>query len=119
MRTSIQACGTATTTLALPKPSGGQELELAVGRLDRLAHQVLAGDAHVRVAGGEQPDDLGGRDEGHFHAVDAVERAAIIAGAAPLHQPQPGAGEEGGGVLLEPALGGYGKDEGRAHATPP
>ena len=48
--TSIQACGTATTTLAWPKPSVVDQHDLAVGVGDHLADQVLAGDAEMHRA---------------------------------------------------------------------
>ena len=50
MRTSIQACGTATTTLAKPKPSRVDQHDPLVGIGDHLAHQVLAGDAEMHRA---------------------------------------------------------------------
>ena len=82
-----------------------QQFQLAICGLDLLADEVLAGDPHVDLSGGKQADDLGGRDIGDLDAVDAFERAAIIAGAAPLRELQPGAGEEGHRVFLQPSLG--------------
>ena len=47
LRTSIQACGTATTTLAKPKPSPSISTTRCLGARDHLAHQILAGDAEM------------------------------------------------------------------------
>ena len=69
VRTSIQACGTATTTLAWPKPSR-QQLHALVGIRDHLADQVLAGDAEMGGALRELGGDLGGREIGDLDAVE-------------------------------------------------
>ena len=71
-----------------------QQRKALVGVGDLLAHEVLAGDAEMRRAGGELADDLGGREKGHFDAGQIGDRAAIVARAAPLHEFEPGAGEE-------------------------
>ena len=118
MRTSIQACGAATTTLAWPKPSGAQQLEPRLGVGDLLAHQILAGDAEMRRAGGELADDLGRGDIGDLDARQAGDRAAIVARAAPLHELEPGAGEERRGAFLQPPLRGDGEDERAFGAVP-
>ena len=119
LRTSIQACGTATTTLAWPKPSGSISTTLAVGIGDHLAHQVLAGDAKMHGAGGKLRRDLGSREIGDLDAVEPGDGAAIVARAARLDQRQAGAREEGFGVLLQPALGRHGQHQRRTHAPPP
>ena len=65
-----------------------------------------------RRAGAELARDLGGRQEQHLdigHAGDA--RRDSRARRAPA-QAQPGAAEEGGGVLLQAALRGHRQDEG-------
>ena len=113
MRTSIQACGAATTTLARPKPSGASSARRCVGVGDLLAHEVLAGDAEMRGAGGELADDLGRREKGDLDARQPGDGAAIVARAAPLHEFEPGAGEERRGVLLQPPLRGHGEDQRR------
>ena len=77
-----------------------------------LAHEILAGDAEMGAAGGELRDDLGGRQEQHLDVGHAGERAAIVARAARLREDEPGAGEEGGGVLLQPALDGTARTSG-------
>ena len=89
MRTSIQACGTATTTLAWPKPSGVSSSTASSASGDLLADQVLAGDAEMRGAGGELADDLGGRQEQHLDVRHARERAAIVARAARCEKTRP------------------------------
>ncbi len=51
-------------------------------------------------------------DAGQEHHLDAgqvADASAIVAGAALLDQRQAGAGEEGGGILLQPALDGAAK----------
>ena len=111
VRTSIQACGTATTTLAWPKPSGVSRLTRSSARAmvsrtrsspvtPRWAAPAASWPA---ISEAERKSDL---DVGH-----AGERAAIVAGAALLHEAQAGAAEEGGGVLLQPALGGDGEEQ--------
>ena len=103
-----------------------QHLHGRVGIRDLLAHEVLAGDAEMGGTGGQLRNDLGGREEGHLGAFDARDRASIVALAARLDEFQPGAAEEGGGVLLKPPLGGHGQNErsvvherGIAHAASP
>ena len=66
--TSIQACGTATITLASPKPSASMKHHLGVGIGHLLAHQVFAGDAEVHRALRQQLRDLGGRQIGDLDA---------------------------------------------------
>ena len=63
--------------------------------------------------------DFGGREIGDLDAVEPGDGAAIVARAARLDQREAGAGEEGLGVLLQPALGRHGEDQRRAHAAPP
>ena len=91
------------------------EPRLDVGNL--LAHQVLAGDAEMGLAGGELADDLGRRDIGDLDSRQAGDRAAIVAGAAPLGELEAGAGEERRGSLLQSPLGGDGEDERRFRAV--
>ena len=95
-----------------------QERHALGGVGDVFAHQVLAGDAQVRVPAIELGDDLGGGDERHLDAGDILDLAAIAAIVARLAQLQAGAGEKLARLLHEPPLGGYGKNE-RAHALPP
>ena len=85
VRTSIQACGTATTTLAWPKPSGVEQGHAVVLR-DLFAHQVLAGDAEMHRPLRQLRGDLGGRQVGDLDVVEARDRAAIVARAARLHR---------------------------------
>src|SRR5476651_1833913 len=91
VRTSIQACGTATTTLALPKPRLSinstflsasvidkkvmlidnlgfgsanvvvDQQHVLIGVGDRFAHQVLAGDAEMHRAARQLRGDLARR----------------------------------------------------------
>ena len=92
--TSIQHFGTATTTSARPNPKRLQERHALGGVGDVLAHQVLAGDAQVRVPAIELGDDLGGGDERHLDAGDILDLAAIAAVVARLAQLEAGAGEK-------------------------
>ena len=124
MRTSIQACGAATTTLARAEAERAQQHEALIGVGDLLAHEILAGDAEMRRAGGELADDLGGREKRDLDARQIGDRAAIVARAASLHEFEPGAGEERGRVLLQPPLRGNREDERRvavrrSFAAPP
>ena len=91
LRTSIQACGTATTTLAKPKPSPSIMHHALVHVGDRLAQQILAGDAEMDRALRQRAGDLGGRQIGDLDAGQAGDRAAIVARAARLDQLQAGA----------------------------
>ncbi len=68
---------------------------------------------------GKLGGDFARREIGDFHAVEAGNGAAIVAGAARLDQFQPGAREESLGVLLQASLRRHGKDERRAHAAAP
>ena len=111
VRTSIQALGAATTTLAWPKPSGLKSSSRASTSGDFLAQQILAGDAEMRGSGGKLADDLGRRDIGDFDARQPGDRAAIVARPPPLHEFEPGAGEESVGRLLQSPLGGDREDE--------
>ena len=63
----------------------------------------------------QQVDDLGSREVRHLDAGKVGDRAAIVARPARLDQFEPGAREEDFRVLLQPALGGHGDDERRAH----
>ena len=111
LRTSIQACGTATTTLAKPKPSPVMHDDAPVRLRDHLAHQILAGDAEMHRALAELRGDFGGGQIGDLDAVEACDGAAIVAGAARLDEFEAGAGEEAFGVLLQPALRRHGENE--------
>src|SRR5437667_1448609 len=68
---------------------------------------------------GQKLGDLGGREIGDVDARKVRNRSAVIAGAARLDEIEAGTREEGFRVLLQPALGGHGDDEGRAHGSPP
>ena len=82
-----------------------QKLEprLDVGHF--LAHQILAGDAEMRGSSGKLADDLGRRDIGDLDARQPGDGAAIVARSPPLHEFEPGAGEESLGCLLQSPLG--------------
>ena len=118
-RTSIQACGTATTTLAKPKPSAS----IITTRLSMSAIVSRSKSSPVTprwiVPCASAPAISRGREISDLDAGQARDRAAIVARAARLDQRQAGAGEERLGVLLQPALGRHGDDERRAHAAPP
>ena len=73
----------------------------------------------MHAAGLEQVHDLGRRDEDHLDAGEAGERAAIAALVARAAQRQAGALEQGGGLLLQPALRGHGDGELGGHHRPP
>ena len=119
VRTSIQACGTATADGGEAEAEAFDQHHLAVGVGDHLAHQVLAGDAKMHGAGRELRGDLGGRQIGDLDAVEPGDGAAIVARAARLDQVEAGAREEGFGVFLQPAFGRHGENQRRAHAAPP
>ena len=120
MRTSIQACGTATTTLAKTEAEPRHHDDAPVGLRDHLAHQILAGDAEMHGALAELLGDLGRGQISHFDAVEARDGAAIVAGAARLDEIKAGAGKKALGVLLQPALRRHGEEErGGVHAAPP
>src|SRR3954449_13425000 len=98
VRTSIQACGTATTTLALPKPSGsisktrraGSRMLLrarispvkarctaprdrqhaAGGSRNACTHQIFAGDAEMHRAARKLCGDFAGRQIGDLDIVE-------------------------------------------------
>ena len=111
LRTSIQACGTATTTLAWPKPSGVSisTASSASAICSRTRSSPVMPRCAVPLASWltiSEADRKATSTSGH-----AGERAAIIAGAAGLGEDEAGAGEERGGVLLQAPLGGNGQDE--------
>ena len=119
LRTSIQACGTATTTLAKPKPSP------SISTTRRSASGIISRSRSSPVTPrwidpcASALGDLGGRQIGDLHVRQIRDRAAIVANAARLDQRKPGAGEERLGVLLQAALGRHRDDERRAHAASP
>src|SRR5262245_36994467 len=84
-----------------------------------LAEEVLAGDAEMDLTVAERGSDLGRRHQLHVDAWLAFERRAIIARARRLLQVEPGIGEIVGDLLLEPAFGGDGEDEGLSHYSAP
>ena len=92
--------------------------DFGVGVGDHFADKVFTGDAEVDRALRQLLRDFGGREIGDLDAIDAFDRAAIVACTARLDEFQPGARKERFGVFLQPALGRNGDDE-RAHATPP
>jgi hypothetical protein len=57
----------------------------------------------MRASGGELARDLRRRQEGHLHAFGPGDRTAVVAAAALLDH-EPGGGEQGFRLLLQPAL---------------
>ena len=98
------------------QPVDQNDMLIRIG--DLLAHEVLAGDAEVHHALRQQVDDLGCREICHLDPGKIGDSAAVIAHAARLDELEPGAREEGFGVLLQPALGRHGDDEGCGHGVP-
>ncbi len=97
-----------------------QELDRAVDIGQRLADQIFAGHAELHAAGLELVHDLGRRGVDHLDAVETVERAAIAPLMARAAQRQAGALEQGGGLVLQSALGGHGDRElGGHHRSSP
>ena len=116
--TSIQQSGTATTTSARPKPSGFRNS--TEPSTSASVSRIRSSPVTPRCT---RPDfelvhDLGGRDVDHLDAVEPVERAAIAALVTGLAQGQPGALEQSGGLVLEPALGRDGDGELCRHHAP-
>jgi len=77
-----------------------QQFDLARSVGNGLAHEIFAGHAHVDGALREMRRYVGGREKGDLDIVDALEHAAIIARAAPLHDIEPRTREKGVGVFL-------------------
>ena len=119
VRTSIQACGTATTTLASPKPS----FSISTTRLShvgiRFADLVLAGHAEMHRADAELRGDVRGGEIGDLDARHSGDGAAVFARAARLDELQARAREEAFRVLLQAALRRDGENERRAHGSVP
>ena len=88
-----------------------EQHDARVGVRDHLAHQVLAGDAEMDRARRELRGDFGGRQIRDLDAVEAGDRAAIIARAARLDESSPARAKKRFGVLLQPALGRHREDE--------
>ena len=105
--------------VGVSEPELLEEHDACLGVRDHLPHQIFAGDAELRGALRQLDGDLRRGQIGDFHAGDAVERAAIFARAARLHQHQPGAAEERLRVLLQAALRGHREHERRRHGWPP
>ena len=103
LRTSIQACGTATTTLAKPKPSPSIiTTRLSMSAIG-LAQQILAGDAEMDRALRQRVGDLAGRKIGDLDAGQVGDGAAIVARAARLDELQAGAARRS--LRCSPAAG--------------
>ena len=113
MRTSIQACGAATTTCGAAETQRSEQLEALIGVGDLFAHEVLAGDAEMCAARGELRHDLRGRQIGDLDPGQPGERAAVVARPASLLKLEPCSGEKRGGALLQPPLGRDGENERR------
>ena len=94
-----------------------EQNDMLVRVRDLLAQEILAGHAEMHHALRQQVDDLGGRKIRHLDPGKIGDRPAIVARAARLDQLEAGAREEGLGVLLEPALGGHGDNEGCGHGV--
>ena len=90
-----------------------------VGLRNHLAHQILAGDAHMGCALRKLGGDFGRGKIGDLDAVQTIDGAAIVACATRLDEAQARAREEIFRILLQAALGRHRDDQGRAHAAPP
>src|ERR1700692_4445285 len=101
VRTSIQALGAATTTLAWPKPSGLKSSSRAStsGTFSRSRSSPATPKCAAPAA--SWPEDLARRDIGDLDARQPGDGAAIVARSPPLDEFEPGAGEERGGGLLQ------------------
>ncbi len=103
VRTSIHACGTATMTLAWPKPSGARSshFESASGMLSRTRSSPVTPRCAVPAARCVTISDV------ETKATSTLSRPAIlapvIAGATALHELQSGARKERGRILLQTA----------------
>ena len=97
--------------IGLTEAERRQELELAIGIRNSLAHEIFARHAEMRRAGGEFGDDFRGGKESDLDALHRRDFAAIIARATPLHQNQTGPREEGRRVFLQSPFGGHCNDE--------
>ena len=94
LRTSIQACGTATTTLAKPKPSPviSTTRSSDCGIISRSRSSPVT--PRCAAPWFELRGDFGGGEIGDLDAVEAGDGAAIIARAARLDEFEPGAREK-------------------------
>ena len=88
LRTSIQACGTA-TDVGKAEAQLVDEHDAAVGVGNKLAHQVLAGDAKMHRALPELHGDLRRREVGDLDAGEAGDAAAVVADAPRLDELEP------------------------------
>ncbi len=119
VQTSIQSSGHGHHDVgaAEAKPGEKRDLRFPVG--DCLVHEVLAGDAEMRVSGGKLARNLSGGEEDDLDValdfIGADDTAAIAARVALLDM-QAGAREQRLGILHEPALGGKRQDERAVHA---
>ena len=103
--------------IGIAEPERCEKSQPALGVRDRLAYQILAGDAEMRASARELRRDLGGRKEKDFDIFDAFESASIIAQPPLPGEAQARPREESVRSLLQPALRGNGDDE-PAHCAP-
>src|SRR5690606_21569022 len=96
-----------------PEPEPGEDKDAPAPVRDRLAHQVLAGDAEMDVAGGKLAGDLSRGGDG-ARARAAPDAAAAIAARVALLHAEARADEKRLGILHHAALGGQRENE-RAH----
>src|SRR5579885_2555410 len=101
----------------LAKAKRGEELRFRRQINDRLTDEVFACHAEMDTTGRDFGDNIGRGEEGDLNIFHSVEGPAVIAGAAALHDVEPGAGKESGGVFLQPPFRGNGDHE--THGAPP
>ena len=97
------------------EPCGDLGARLPVGQ--RLAQQILAGDAEVDAAGAKFAGDFGGRQEADLDVGAAGNAGAVLALVAGQLDRQPGAAEQLERLVAQPAL--RWQRQRQRHAPPP
>ena len=85
----------------------------------RLLDLVAAGDTEMDDPGADLAGDFGRREEGDLDSGHALDAGTVAPVRARLHHFEPGGGEAGVGIGLQPSLGRDRDDQRRTHERAP
>ena len=101
------------------KPQGPQHQDTTINLAAPFPQQILPGDPQMHLTGVQSLGDIARRQQPHLGPRQTLEVGHVAPRAAGDDEPQAAVPEPGLHLLLEPALGGHGDDQGFAHDSPP